>query len=374
MKILENKKNILLLLLMATGAMSGYAQDIDYFTYEDDHKTIITGLTYEGEDADELTIPSTVVMVRSGAFEYSKGVSSLMIDGGNPAFEGSLFGEKASTLTEIDMGNGMTVANMEALLGSLGTTSKLETIVIGGYSGDYSWNSAPFTGYSWSSLLSVTLPAALVADQDFGNAEVFGRFSIDKEIISFCTRATFLDEDTGSNMLFYVVDGFTGQYIHIKRVWFVSEGQGVLIHRTGSSSGYADLRRVENINDYSTERANKDKASYAENLLKGVTEPTPITPTVDEGTKTNLILKDGAFYRTSGGTVKANRAYLQVDTSSLPSAGSQLYISFDDEETCIDAMNGERLMANGPVYNLKGQRVEKPAKGLFIVNGRKVVK
>lgn len=362
-----------LLLMLVAGTMTGYAQNnVEYFTYEDQGKTIIDGLTYAGEDAEELTIPARVTKVISGAFKNSKGVTSLIVDGeGNPVFEGSLFGEKTNTLTYINMGHGMTIVNMEALLTSLGTTSNINTIVIGGYSGG-SWTKETLTGYTWTGLTSITLPAALVENQEFGEAKVYGRFTIDKEIISFCTNATFLDEDTGSNMLFYVADGIADDgRLHIQRVWYVAAGKGVLIHRTDNSSGYADLRRTGDLED-NNERAKADKALYANNMLKGVTTAITIYPT--DGDKTNYVLKDGAFHPTSGGTIKANRAYLQIPTASA--RPESLAISFDDEASGITTTNlSNNTNAVGEWYDLSGRQLSgKPsAKGMYINNGKKYV-
>ena len=358
-----------LLLMLVAGTMAGYAQNTEYFTYEDEGETIIDGLTYAGEDAKELTIPARVTKVISGAFKNSKGVTSLIVDGeGNPVFEGSLFGEKTNTLTYINMGHGMTIVNMEALLTSLGTTSNINTIVIGAYSGG-SWTKETLTGYTWTGLTSITLPAALVEDQEFGEAKIYGRFTIDKEIISFCTNATFLDKDTGSNMLFYVADGIADDgRLHIQRVWYIAAGKGVLIHRTENSSGYADLQRTGDLEDGTTQ-ANTDKALYAKNMLVGVTKDTPIEAVDDD--KTNFVLKDGAFHPTSGGTIKANRAYLQIPTASART--ESLAISFD-EETGISLAH--TLSQNGGEwYDLSGRKLSgKPStKGIYMNNGKKYV-
>lgn len=362
-----------LLLMLVAGTMTSYAQNnVEYFTYEDQGKTIIDGLTYAGEDAEELTIPARVTKVISGAFKNSKGVTSLIVDGeGNPVFEGSLFGEKTNTLTYINMGHGMTIVNMEALLTSLGTTSNINTIVIGGYSGG-SWTKETLTGYTWTGLTSITLPAALVENQEFGEAKVYGRFTIDKEIISFCTNATFLDEDTGSNMLFYVADGIADDgRLHIQRVWYIAAGKGVLIHRTENSSGYADLQRTGDLEDGTTQ-ANTDKALYEKNMLVGVTKDTPIEAV--DGDKTNFVLKDGAFHPTSGGTIKANRAYLQIPTSSART--ESLSISFDDEASGITTTNlSNNTNSVGEWYDLSGRQLSgKPsANGIYMNNGKKYV-
>ena len=112
-----------LVMLLLAGSMTGYAQS-NYFTYEDEDKTVITGLTNTGLAASSLTIPATVTTVKSGAFtQATSSLKKLHVDnGGNPTFESGLFGENANTLTFIDMGDGMSVSNMIALLQSLGTS------------------------------------------------------------------------------------------------------------------------------------------------------------------------------------------------------------------------------------------------------------
>lgn len=76
------------------------------------------------------------------------------------------------------------------------------------------------------------------------------------------------------------------------------------------------------------------------------------------------------FYKytsTDGANIPARRAYLTI------AAGAPSFIGFGDETTGINALNGEGFTVNGSVYNLAGQRVAQPQKGLYIVNGKKVV-
>lgn len=71
--------------------------------------------------------------------------------------------------------------------------------------------------------------------------------------------------------------------------------------------------------------------------------------------------------------IPASKAYLKVLKSSLD-AGARLNISFaDDETTGIADVRGKMSDVRGGYYNLRGQRVDQPQKGLYIVNGKKVV-
>ena len=376
---LKNKRNALLILLMVAGVMMGYAQSQpNYFTYDGEGNTIITGLTDDGKNALRLVIPSEVIKVRSGAFSNaSSGLSTLIIDGGNPTFEDNLFGSGGSrTLASIDMGNKMTVANMVALLTSIGAGSINGSVRASGFTRGDDDDNPTWSNVNWTGATFVTLPAELVpaqSVQQFGNAAVYGHFTIDKEIISFCTSATFEDVDNGSNMLFYVADECdkANGYIHIQRVHYVGANKGVLIHRTQNSYGYCDLPRVNGIPSGAT----TDNSRYGSNMLVGVTTPTTIG--AEDGNKTNYVLKDGAFHPTSGGTIGANKAYLQIPTAQ--SRGIALEISFPDEETGIkdihDLLVDDLRFDTDSWYTLDGRMLDmKPTtKGLYINNGKKYV-
>ena len=78
------------------------------------------------------------------------------------------------------------------------------------------------------------------------------------------------------------------------------------------------------------------------------------------------------FNKANGGYMPANRAYLSttVDASNAP--GARLSVVFDDDTTTgIDNVNVN--LNDNKVYDLQGRRVAQPTKGLYIVNGKKVV-
>ena len=78
------------------------------------------------------------------------------------------------------------------------------------------------------------------------------------------------------------------------------------------------------------------------------------------------------FYPLSGkGTLKPYSAYLQLPTKS----GSRgLVLNFEEEGTPTGIVHTEITesteMADA-IYDLQGRRIEKPKKGLYIVNGKK---
>ena len=108
------------------------------------------------------------------------------------------------------------------------------------------------------------------------------------------------------------------------------------------------------------------------NKLMGVTSSTEI------GAKTGYVLMNdatnglGFYLNNKAFTVGANTAYLPID---FVSSGARQFFSFGGDVTGIgEALllkdNGQRIKE---VYNLQGQRVNQPTKGLYIVDGKKMV-
>lgn len=107
------------------------------------------------------------------------------------------------------------------------------------------------------------------------------------------------------------------------------------------------------------------------NKLQGVTMATPI-----EGTTNAYILAaDGkggaAFYKLdpTERTIAANKAYLVVDNAATTSYSLKL----DGAVTGIQSV--ENAAENAPAYDLQGRRLPQvPTKGLYIQNGKKIMK
>lgn len=70
------------------------------------------------------------------------------------------------------------------------------------------------------------------------------------------------------------------------------------------------------------------------------------------------------------GTFPAGKAYLLAD--DIPGEARSLSLVFDDEAASIEGIS-ERSVKNLDFFNLAGQRVTAPSKGLYIVNGKKVI-
>ncbi len=77
------------------------------------------------------------------------------------------------------------------------------------------------------------------------------------------------------------------------------------------------------------------------------------------------------FYKWTGTALASGKVYLPA--SEIP-AGAREFLGFDDETTGIANINSEaKSLFSCDFYNLSGQRVAQPTKGLYIVNGKKVI-
>ena len=70
----------------------------------------------------------------------------------------------------------------------------------------------------------------------------------------------------------------------------------------------------------------------------------------------------------SGVTIPSGKAYLTIP------AGARDFIGFADEDvTGVNEVKGQKKEGRSEYFNLAGQRVAQPTKGLYIVNGKKVI-
>ena len=87
-------------------------------------------------------------------------------------------------------------------------------------------------------------------------------------------------------------------------------------------------------------------------------------------------LSGTTFVKVNAGTVPAGKALLPanlVTESAGPGVKAFTFV-FNDLTTGVNAVdNGQWTMDNGAIFDLSGRRLSKPAKGINIINGKKVV-
>lgn len=114
-----------------------------------------------------------------------------------------------------------------------------------------------------------------------------------------------------------------------------------------------------------TGNVSRIRMTIKNNVLKGAA-----TETAVESGKTYYVLgaenSKVGFYKFAGTTLAAGKAYIE-----LAGDAAVKVLGFDEATgiSTVEVANAE----NGAIYNLAGQRMNKAQKGVFIVNGKKVV-
>jgi hypothetical protein len=88
----------------------------------------------------------------------------------------------------------------------------------------------------------------------------------------------------------------------------------------------------------------------------------------------NLFLLNNQFMFSKGNSkLKAFRAYFSFWDAEYDSSAREFIINFDDTVTGISNVSASTPDADGDIFNLSGQRVTEPAKGLYIRGGQKLI-
>ena len=169
------------------------------------------------------------------------------------------------------------------------------------------------------------------------------------------TASTYYNSDEDFNLpegyVAYIITGINGNSVTTQRVSYIPKDVAVLVEKGQSSESPNDI------------------IPYPSNLpLKGTLEPVDVT-SITGGIV--YVLYNGEFVKSTSGTIPAHRCYLLVATN-VASGTRSFSIDHGDGTTSLREMKGEKW-ADGEWYTLQGQRIAKPAKGLYILNGKKVV-
>ncbi|UKK49215.1 InlB B-repeat-containing protein [Prevotella sp. E9-3] len=138
----------------------------------------------------------------------------------------------------------------------------------------------------------------------------------------------------------------------------IKGGQGVLLYNK-NADGVNTSEVTVNFADGATEY------SDAQNKFFGTTAPTYVD------NEEYLGLSGNKFVKVNAGTIPAGKALLPV--SVLPAGARQLTFQFEDDGQTTGISDQITVNGEKSVYDLQGRKVEKTTKGLYIVNGRKVV-
>ena len=136
---------------------------------------------------------------------------------------------------------------------------------------------------------------------------------------------------------------------------------------------------------YNYAKTTSSATAPAENLLHGADAVDDEGKTSVKGTNvkyyilshsTDATRKLGFYWAAADGAAISYQepyAFLAIETETPDSAPIMLSIDGDDDTTAINGITNDTITDN-TMYNLAGQRVNANAKGIIIINGKKVIK
>ena len=366
-------------------------------------------LYLNGKEVKELVIPNTVTSIKNGAFSLCHGLTSVTIPNsvtsiGDIAFYG------CSNLSSISFGNSVTKIGCAAFAFSNITSVEIPYSVTHVFRESFrrcnsltsitiSNSVTSIGGYAFSdcnsleSVISLAQTPPSLINWSFSNYDIplyvpmgtrdaylaaspWNKF---KEIIeiektdedeitikdigktTWCSEYD-LDFTNVAGIKAYTATGYNDitKTIWLTRVTEVPAGTGLLV------KGDPGTYKIPHVSV---------RAYYTNLLVGNLGDAIKIEET--DGDKTNYYLsgKDGTFVSVNGSAnIGKNKAYLQLPTSVFGGTRS-IGISYDDEDgtTSIKNLTPALSEGEGVYYNLQGQRVAKPGKGLYIRNGKVVV-
>ena len=177
---------------------------------------------------------------------------------------------------------------------------------------------------------------------DLTEAQVYAAFGTGSEVYSFSD-----EENTDGNVK-----------VNFNKVWAgtISANVPVLVKATAASTAQ-EFSGVQVVAGQA-----KVEGKYFD--FVGVYAPT----TVEAG---DWFIGNGALYKSAGTTnINAFRAYL--DNKGDANVEARIFIE-GVETTGIEGLMKEESQKAGAVYDLQGRKVANPSRGLYIINGKKVV-
>ncbi|MBR5037701.1 MAG: hypothetical protein IKX65_03145 [Prevotella sp.] len=173
---------------------------------------------------------------------------------------------------------------------------------------------------------------------------------ISNEWNTYCCEKA-LDFEGVEGVVAYVVSSVTTTEANTTNVTQIPANEGFLIQKITADVTSIEVPVIAS-------------AAAVTNKLVGTTVEIPIAAE-------NYVLSNGKFVKCLGGTLPANKAYLPKDEVPTSADAKGIAIVFDGNTTGINEV--QKAETDGAIYNLSGMRVSKTQKGVYIMNGRKVI-
>lgn len=378
---------------------------------------------------NDALIPSSIEIIGANAFGGRTDLESIVIPGSVTRIEDYAF-DGCRNLRNVTVSGklssiGFSILNMTAWYNAQADNSLiyLDDVLIG-YKGSLTEANIkngtrliPERCFEWCSAKSISFPSSVEAIGDYIFTE-FGNYNIEtmyfggKEPVNVNDKAFYC----GYDMRVYVPQGYSGAYTgtpwsNFYRGIFEYGNEEITIGSNGirtfcsensldfansdvrayvvseydTNTSEVTLRRVYDVPERTGVVLVADPGTYqvpsyprpsdGTNMLVGVTNDTYLNKVYDGYTNYILANKNGniGFYPVKDGTtLAAGKAYLRLPVGSQPSLARMRFADDDNEVTGI-VTRMTAPIGDGQIYNLSGQRLREPVKGLNIVNGKKVM-
>ena len=307
-----------------------------------------------------VTIPNSVEIIGVRAFYGCSGLTSVIIGNSVTYIEGEAFADCSELLDVYCYAENVPSTSSDAFDGSY---PEYLTLHVSDASIDSYKASAP-----WSSFGKIV---------GLSGEEIPQEYSLKVSHVGYATLFLDFNAEIPANVKAYVAARVEGNRLKMVRV------EGVLPANTG-------VIVLANEGTYTFAESKATPATIGDNLLEGTVVTTQISadPSYSyyvlsnvEGVVAMYLAKltDGKFQN------NAYKAYMKVNKgdlgvfddevdSSVEQLSRRLVFDFGDETGITETEIGNVKSENSAIYDLSGRRVQKAQKGIFIQNGKVVVK
>lgn len=251
-------------------------------------------------------------------------------------------GNQAAGSITLSVPTGYVITNIVFTGKSLGNISAN----VGEYENSYwegSSNSVTFTASDRTDIYSITVS--------------YGRVITPAKAVTTYVTTDKLDfEDVEGGLEAFVATAAANGVVTLAKVGAVPAGTPLLLRGTASTD-------------------------YTVPVVASATAPTTNLLRAGDGQTTiggdgvyDYILSNGLWYHASAGTVAIGKAYLHCESDPTTTTGGAPSLSMDWGEGTTGIVNVNRETINdNQYYTLDGRRVAEPTRGIYILNGKKVI-
>lgn len=169
----------------------------------------------------------------------------------------------------------------------------------------------------------------------------------------------------------YVVSSVTDTEATLKNIAHIPANTGVILVADEAKDETVTIKNLRE-----SDISDTDKSNAATNYLVANVGAYELAANNGSNYNYTLAYTTGPVFRHSSGegTLAGNKAYLRTTKNVVSGADARAFsIVFDDSEATGISETKRVSVSDNRYYNLQGVEVAQPTKGLYIVNGKKVI-